>query len=62
MTSFTAGAVRYASPPWYAEPVIYDCERSVLRSLAVVAFLRRLFGIEVEQTFSGATGSDRCEP
>lgn len=60
--AFVAGAVRYASPPYYAVPVIFDCEQAVVRSLGVVAFLRRFYGIEVEQTFSGATGSDRCEP
>lgn len=42
--------------------LLFDCEQAVLRSLGVVAFLRKFYGIEVEQTFSGATGSDRCEP
>ena len=60
--AFVAGALRYAEPPYYAVPVLFDCEQAVRCSLGVVAFLRRFYGIEVEQTFDGATGSDRCEP
>ena len=51
--AFVAGALRYAEPPYYAVPVLFDCEQAVLRSLGVVAFLRKFYGIGVEQTFSG---------
>lgn len=39
--AFVAGAVRYASPPYYAVPVIFDCEQAVVLARIRAGFASR---------------------